>query len=148
MPHTLYQCGTIFGLEDDSRHAHGIAKEEALVQHLACAKRRQGRVPGETEQRNALGSRRTGRLVVVGDILRQWPVEVCRGGYGYETAGANLLDNFDEAVKLQKGFAEAWLYAAAAEKAMSNKAKADEKLEQYLEAKKPQAPVIQAPGNH
>jgi cytochrome c-type biogenesis protein CcmH/NrfG len=58
------------------------------------------------------------------------------------------LDSFEEAVKLQKNFAEAWLYAAAAEKALNNKAKADEKLEQYLEAKKPQAPVIQAPGNH
>lgn len=58
------------------------------------------------------------------------------------------LDSFEEAVKLQKNFAEAWLYAAAAEKALNNKAKADEKLEQYLEAKKPQAPMIQAPGNH
>src|SRR5438093_12746283 len=97
MPHTLHQRGTIFGLEDDTRHAHWIAKEEALVQHLACTKRRQGRVPGEAKQRDALSGCSAGRLVVVGDILRQRPVEVCRSGHGYETAGANLLDNIDEA---------------------------------------------------
>ncbi len=57
------------------------------------------------------------------------------------------LENFDEAVKLQSGMAEAWLYAAVAERALNNKAKADDKLEKYLEAKKPPAPAMQAPGN-
>ena len=55
------------------------------------------------------------------------------------------LESFDEALKLQPRMAEAWLYAAVAERALNNKAKADERLGQYLEAKKPQPPSVQAP---
>jgi protein phosphatase len=57
-------------------------------------------------------------------------------------------DNFDEAIKGEPKRAEFYIYAAAAQRALGEKAKADALLERYLELKKsspaPQ-PTIQAP---
>jgi cytochrome c-type biogenesis protein CcmH/NrfG len=47
-------------------------------------------------------------------------------------------ESFDEAIKVQAKVAEFYLYAAAAQKASGNKAKADEMLEQYVELRKVQ----------
>ncbi len=61
---------------------------------------------------------------------------------------AKARENFEEAIKQEPKRAEFYLYAAAAQRALGDKAKADNLLERYLEVKKlsqtPQA-TIQAP---
>jgi protein phosphatase len=47
-------------------------------------------------------------------------------------------ENFDEAIKAQPKVADFYLYAAAAQKALGNRARADEMLEQYVELRKVQ----------
>lgn len=47
-------------------------------------------------------------------------------------------DNFDEAIKIQPKIADFYLFAAAAQKALGNKARADEMLERYVDLRKVQ----------
>lgn len=51
---------------------------------------------------------------------------------------AKARENFDEAIKAQPKTADFYLFAAAAQKALGNRAKADEMLEQYVELRKVQ----------
>lgn len=51
---------------------------------------------------------------------------------------AKARENFDEAIKAQPKVADFYLFAAAAQKASGNRAKADEMLEQYVELRKVQ----------
>jgi serine/threonine protein phosphatase PrpC len=51
---------------------------------------------------------------------------------------AKARENFDEAIKGQPKTADFYLFAAAAQKALGNRAKADEMLEQYIELRKVQ----------
>lgn len=51
---------------------------------------------------------------------------------------AKARENFDEAIKAQPKVADFYLYAAVAQKALGNRARADEMLEQYVELRKVQ----------
>ncbi len=51
---------------------------------------------------------------------------------------AKARENFEEAIKVQAKIADFYLYAAVAQKALGNKAKADDLLEQYVELRKVQ----------
>src|SRR5579859_5188893 len=79
LAHHIHVGLAVVPLEHGPGHAHRVAEEEALIQHLARAEGRYGGVPGQAEKRNAVQGLQPGRLVIVLDVGAQRAVDVGPG---------------------------------------------------------------------